>query len=47
VVRDEVYTYDFDEIVSCFGEVEKPKENAPGLENVITELTEEEIKLRR
>jgi hypothetical protein len=46
LVLDEIYTYDFDEIVSCFGEVEKPKEIAPGLENVIKELTEEEIKLR-
>jgi hypothetical protein len=46
LVLDEIYTYDFDEIVSCFGEVEKPEETIPGLENVIKELTEEEIKLR-
>jgi len=46
VKNDEIVMHDLDEIVSCLGEVEAPEKTIPGLENVIKELTEEEIKLR-
>jgi hypothetical protein len=44
LINDELYTYDFDEIVSCFGEVatSENKENALDLKNNRKKLTDEE-----
>jgi hypothetical protein len=44
LINDELYTYDFDEIVSCFGEVatSENKENTFDLKNIRKGLTDEE-----
>jgi hypothetical protein len=44
LINEELYTYDFDEIVSCFGEVatSENKENALDLKNNRKKLTDEE-----
>ena len=46
VVGGEVVIHDLDEIVSCLGEIAEPEKPVRGLDNVIRELTEEEIELR-
>jgi hypothetical protein len=47
LINDELYTYDFDEIVSCFGEVatSENKENTFDLKNIRKGLTDEERQL--
>jgi hypothetical protein len=47
LINDELYTYDFDEIVSCFGEVatSENKENTFDLKNNRKKLTDEERQL--
>jgi hypothetical protein len=47
LVNDEIYTYDFNEIVSCFGEVaiSENKENTFDLKNISKGITDDERKL--